>query len=125
MGPTTVHVSGRHKPVLPKHMSQSPEVAIPTIILFVVTFPSWIGVHVLFAMNYIPYHIAFPLWTILSYIIFTPMHDATHSAIARNSSGYRFLNGMNGRVCGIMLCAPYKLFCFIFTTPQVHQHCIA
>merc|ERR1719474_315219 len=108
--PSTVHVSGRNKPALPRQISQPPDVAIPTVVLCSVTLLSWIGVHILFALDLIPYSLAFPLWTASSYINFTPMHDATHCAIASNHGGHRYLNEVIGRIAGVMLCAPFPLF---------------
>lgn len=125
--PATVHVSGRNKPFLPKDVSQPPDVAVPTVILFAVTLTSWICVHILYAMNVLPYWMAFPLWTMLSYINFTPMHDALHCAIASNNSGHRYLNEVIGRLSGIMLCTPYRLFCYVhlqhhkFTNIESHD----
>lgn len=57
-----------------------------------------------------------PLWlcallnTVLAYLLFTPMHEASHYNVSGNQKGFRFIDELAGFFSGLTLFAPHRLF---------------
>ena len=54
------------------------------------------------------------------YVLFTPMHDASHSAIFTTRSGLGALNHVVGSVCATALMAPFAAFRYVHL--EHHRH---
>ncbi|MCB1173819.1 MAG: fatty acid desaturase [Leptospiraceae bacterium] len=54
--------------------------------------------------------LAFYLNTLIAYLIFTPLHDATHGAVAGPRAEWRWLQGLTGYLGGLVLWAPFSAF---------------
>jgi beta-carotene hydroxylase len=135
--PTPIVSQPPHIPLI-RDPADFPAIAWPTVFLFTVTFSSLLLSHwyCLFGPHKdllvtrqethpkLPtsfqmkegfytepvYWMHFVLRAILTYIIFTPMHDASHDSIARANSGAMFLNYVIGWLSSINFGAPFPLF---------------
>ena len=76
--------------------------------LSVVSVSLW-GVCLFYAVETSNNFFFIPL-TILSYISFTPMHEASHGAVAGSNSKFKFLERIVGFVSAITLFVPYPVF---------------
>eukprot|EP01138_Halocafeteria_seosinensis_P013707 gb/GECG01013998.1/.p1 GENE.gb/GECG01013998.1/~~gb/GECG01013998.1/.p1 ORF type:complete len:340 (+),score=20.33 gb/GECG01013998.1/:1-1020(+) len=68
----------------------------------------------------LPALVASTLLTFLAFVHFTPMHDASHGAIATTKSGCKWINGVIGRVSATFLMAIYAPFKYLHI--QHHRH---
>lgn len=102
-----------------RELSDPPENAWPTVLLALVGVTTYVATHVAYSQGLagygptgwlISYPTALALWSVSAYVCFTPMHDASHGAIASSKSAYRALNPIVGRLCGLTLCAPFTAF---------------
>ena len=59
---------------------RTPRVAWPTVVLSLGTTSLWLLVLGLLAAGRLSWALALPMATLLAYVSFTPMHDATHRA---------------------------------------------
>ena len=106
-------ISEQPKVPLPSDLSEPPAIAWPTIALAATTITVYLTFQVLYATGRVPYYICFPLWAYTAYVAFTPVHDATHLAIATKRSGYRAINDVIGNMCACLLGAPFSTFRYL------------
>ena len=105
-----VPVVNQPKIPIPRGTVAVPPVAYPTIALAIGALAMYGITHWLYHEEIIGYPAAVLMWTVSAYVSFTPMHDASHSAIATNKSGMRWLNSVVGHLCSIPLSAPFDAF---------------
>lgn len=79
----------------------TPDVAWPTIVMFVILWVTWIGATWLAVNATIPLAAGATINTVVFYIIYTPLHDATHGAIARRQTGWTWINTAIGMACAL------------------------
>lgn len=79
--------------------------AWPTLLLAVVAVGGFLGLGVASARGWVPYVIAIPVQAFLAFASFTPMHDASHKAIA---PGSRWIDEVVGWVCGVPVLAAFS-----------------
>lgn len=89
-----------------KTLLRTPDFAWPTLFLATALPLAWLIVVALAATHQLPLWIAASLALVLAYAAFTPMHDATHRAVARRG----WLNEVAGRLAGLPLLAPFPAF---------------
>lgn len=85
---------------------RAPRLALPTLALAGLTTTAWLLTAAGALQGALPLGLAAPLCALLAYVSFTPLHDATHQAVARA----RWLNGLVGRLAALPLLAPYPAF---------------
>ena len=83
-----------------------PQVAWPTVLLCVAVLASWGSVAAVAVAGLVPLWLAAPLMAVLAYGSFTPMHDSAHRSVSR----VRWLNAIMGRLCALVLMAPFPAF---------------
>lgn len=86
--------------------AHNPAVAWPTLALFVLCVLGAVGGAVSGALGWLPAWAAVPLVAASLYLSFTPMHDSAHRSVSR----HKWINALVGRVCGVMMCAPFAPF---------------
>lgn len=95
-----------------------PDIAWPTIFLFVVAF----GVHIFTLVNLylrrIPEFMACAINTFAIFAVFTPMHDASHGSVAKHQ--YNYINSFIGHLAGCCFPLPYGAFKYLHY--QHHKH---
>lgn len=99
-------------------MQKNPKVAVPTVLLALAVVAGWLTTAGLALAGVIPLWLAAALATPLAYVAFTPMHDATHGSVARA----KWINAVVGRVCGLLLFAPYSAFRWAHLTHHKHTN---
>eukprot|EP00931_Biecheleriopsis_adriatica_P047820 TRINITY_DN275_c0_g2_i2.p1 TRINITY_DN275_c0_g2~~TRINITY_DN275_c0_g2_i2.p1 ORF type:complete len:316 (-),score=34.30 TRINITY_DN275_c0_g2_i2:59-1006(-) len=98
-----------HEFRLQKGSLHQPTIAWPTVILAIVSIALWLGAAYAGIVWSAPLWMTFPLSTLSTYLAFTPMHDATHSSVARRP--YRWVNESIGWLCSVpLLAAPHSIF---------------
>lgn len=97
---------------------RTPRVAWPTVVLSLGTTSLWLLVLGLLAAGRLSWALALPMATLLAYVSFTPMHDATHRAVGRA----RWLNALIGRWSGLPLLAPFPAFRFMHLAHHKHAN---
>lgn len=95
-----------------------PTVAFPTIVLAVVCFIGVFTMAVALQGEFVSPTLCALVNTVLIFVSFTPMHDASHGSIAKKD--YRWLNDFVGYFCGLIMCLPYSAFRYLHL--QHHQH---
>ncbi|MCB1153291.1 fatty acid desaturase [bacterium] len=91
-------------------------VAWPTISVGVLSLVLWGGAAYGAVAGVLSYGWAVAICTFAAYLAFTPMHDATHRSISKRG----WINDVLGRVCGLLLLAPYPAFRYLHL--QHHKH---
>ncbi len=86
--------------------AHNPTIAWPTVALWLVCLVGWVAPSTLAILGLVSPWIAVPVASLSLYLAFTPMHDSAHRTLSQSS----WLNDFVGRVCGVMLCAPFAPF---------------
>lgn len=104
--------------LLEKGELKNPDIAWPTVLLFAAASFLWALVALAGFQNHLSPLVTIPLQSFLTFILFTPLHDASHSSIGRGK--FKFINEIIGRVYGFIVCAPFPAFRWIHL--QHHKH---
>jgi beta-carotene hydroxylase len=92
----------------------SPEIAWPTIALAFGCLALWVVSSWLALAGAIPLAIAMVINTIVMYAIYTPLHDASHSAIVPRLKSLRWLNTFIGTI------SAFPIFMYHYTHRKSH-----
>lgn len=99
-----------------KAAMQSPVFAVPTIALALVALTSSaVGAVVVASGAFFP---GLALMTLGAYLAFTPLHDATHGAVAKSA----WLNELIGRLSVVPLFGPYAAFRYVHLEHHLHTN---
>jgi len=98
------------------------EVAVPTIILTLVVATMYCVITMLCIAGKLPIWSACLLNTLLAYIIFTPLHEATHGNIKGNYKRLDWLEKTIGWIAGMMLWAPFPVFKILHLRHHSHTN---
>jgi fatty acid desaturase len=79
----------------------SPEFAWPTVVLTIVALGLWGASSYLALSGELPIVAAMAIGTAVMYAIYTPLHDASHSAIVPRRKNLRWVNGVVGTIAAI------------------------
>ncbi len=82
-----------------------PTIALATSVLTVYAAVTWAG-----ATGHIPLWAAAVANTVLAYLAFTPLHDASHGAVAGGHKRFLWLETVIGWLSGFVLIAPFPAF---------------
>ena len=82
-----------------------PDFAWPTLVLAAGAVGGFVGLGIASASGTIPLALAIPLQAFLAFASFTPMHDASHKAIAPHS---RWIDELVGWICGVPVLAAFS-----------------
>lgn len=93
-------------------------VAWPTIGLAIAAVGSFVALGVAAATGALPWAITIPLQGIVAFAGFTPLHDASHRAIARA----RWVNEVIGWICGMPILAPFSGFRYLHYAHHAHTN---
>ena len=85
-------------------------IAWPTLFFFAVVLAAWVAVGVLAWRGVLSWGLTFGLQTVLAYLIFTPLHEASHGNVAGRDTRLRSLEKWVGWLSGLPLLAPYSAF---------------
>jgi len=97
-------------PKLEKRKVIAPGVlATPTILLFIVLMALYISVSYLGYTGQVSLYVCLVINSILSYLFFTPMHDACHGSIAGKHKKFKSIETAIGYLSGIALLAPFPI----------------
>ena len=83
--------------------------AVRTVGLFIVLIATYILVSVLAYQNKIPLIVALILNSLISYALFTPLHEACHENISGSIKKYKKLESIIGYISGFTLIAPFSV----------------
>lgn len=100
----------------PKVNLHAPEIAWPTLILFVGCLTTWLVMSVGMVQGWVSYMWGAIINSMAAFVAFTPMHDASHRSITRT----KWVNEAIGRVCAIVLLAPFPAFRYVHL--EHHKH---
>ena len=103
------------RPALARAMD-NPTISWPAVGLALGCVAAWIGLITAAELGAMPLPLAVALLSITGYVAFTPMHDGTHKSVSRTP----WINDGVGRLCGLLLLAPYTAFRFAHL--QHHRH---
>lgn len=92
----------------------SPEIAWPTIALAAGCLTLWVASSWLALAHAIPMAVAMILNTIAMYAIYTPVHDASHSAIVPRRKSLRGVNGLVGAI------SAFPIFMYLYHHRKSH-----
>lgn len=90
----------------------------PTVSVFVGVFAGVSIVSALAVHGQLSYWAAVPINAILIYLIFTPLHEATHGNIAGPDRRFAWLENLIGHASGFLLLAPFPGFRVL----HLHHH---
>ncbi|MEO1084621.1 MAG: fatty acid desaturase, partial [Acidobacteriota bacterium] len=85
-------------------------IAWPTLLMAVVVLAGWVGVAALAWRGAIGLGAAFCLQTVLAYLAFTPLHEASHGNIAGRERRLKGLERTLGWLSGVPLLVPFPAF---------------
>ncbi len=100
----------------PKVNLRAPNIAWPTLLLFGACLGIWLIVSIGLVQGWVSYGWGMCINAIAAFVAFTPMHDASHRSIARA----KWVNEAIGRVCAIILLAPFPAFRYVHL--EHHKH---
>lgn len=106
------------KPAKPKpvNLLKAPPIAWPTILLHAMAWSAWLGVLVTALTGALNPWIALVVNTVLGFVLFTPMHDASHKSLTRA----KIPNEIMGRMAALGIHAPFPAFRYLHL--QHHKH---
>ncbi len=90
--------------------SYSGKVAWPTVVLSFLCFSGFAAMSVAAALGYVPIWAALIANSLIGYVVFTPLHEASHSNIGTRKGSFRWLDGVIGWISGAILFAPFAAF---------------
>ena len=85
-------------------------IAWPTLLFFVAVFAAWVTVGALAWYEILGWVPTLGLQTLLAYLVFTPLHEASHGNIAGRDRRLRSVESLVGWLSGVPLLAPYSAF---------------
>jgi len=100
----------------------SGRVAWPTLWLFAASLSLFLGSTILSSLSIWPYWLAILLNVIALYLLFTPMHEASHGNIAGGTASYRSLEHLIGWCSALALTVPYPIFVLLHHTHHAHTN---
>ena len=86
------------------------KIAYPTIALTVVAIAGYVMASIAAVQGYLNIGWAIGINTVLAYVLFTSMHEASHLNISGNRPALRWVDETIGWMSGIPLIAPFYLF---------------
>lgn len=81
--------------------------AWPTVLLTVLVVLAFIANLVLFVQGVIPLPVAFALYAMLTYMSYTPLHEAAHQNIQGRHTGLKWVNDVCGYLVAPIIGVPY------------------
>jgi fatty acid desaturase len=91
-------------------MKYTGKVAVPTVLLFIIAFSGFLFFMFSGYLNWISYWVIVPMNTIFIYLLFTPLHEASHQNIKGRKTSLRWLENIIGWISGSALLAPFPMF---------------
>ena len=98
------------RPTVDRELLRVPPIAWPTVALAAAALALHAAALAAAAAGRVPLLAASALLTLSTFVLFTPMHDAAHCAVARRA---RALNELIGHLCAVPFCAPFATFRFV------------
>ncbi|MEQ9363171.1 MAG: fatty acid desaturase, partial [Leptospirales bacterium] len=93
-----------------------------TIALALAVISAYAGVLTAVALGVLPLFAGAGINVVLGYLIFTPLHDASHGSIAGRRQGLKWLEKTIGYVSGSLLWAPYPAFQLLHLRHHSHTN---
>lgn len=96
--------------------------ATPTLV-FSLVFLTLYGI-----VFYLGFSETWSLWlcciinTVLSYLLFTPLHEAVHGNIIGKQRQFKGLETLIGWLCGLTLTVPFPVFRYLHLTHHTHTN---
>lgn len=87
-----------------KHMAQ---VAWPTVVFAALVLIGYVASLTLFALGYLPAWVATLLLAALTYMSYTPLHEAVHGNVSGGRNDLNWLNDVCGYLMAPMIVVPY------------------
>ncbi|WP_022978027.1 fatty acid desaturase family protein [Nevskia ramosa] len=84
------------------------EVAWPTVLLVVLVLAAYIANLALFANGLMPLWAAIPVCGVLTYLSYTPLHEAAHGNIHGGQDCYQWLNDLCGYLVAPLISIPFS-----------------
>lgn len=84
------------------------EVAWPTVLLVVLVLAAFIANLALFASGLLPLWAAIPICAVLTYMSYTPLHEAAHGNIHGGQDRYQWLNDLCGYLVAPLISVPFS-----------------
>lgn len=91
-------------------MKYTGKVAIPTIVLFIISFSGFLFFMIAGCLQWVSFWLIMPLNTIFIYLLFTPLHEASHQNIKGRKTSLKWLENVIGWISGSALLAPFPMF---------------
>ena len=88
----------------------SGKVAWPTVLLALLCFTGFLSTVVAAEMALIPIWAGLLINAVFCYIVFTPLHESSHSNVGTRKGSFQWLDTVIGWASGAMLIAPYSAF---------------
>lgn len=79
-----------------------------TVGLVAVILAIFAGNLCLFAMGLMPLWAAFPIFAAVTYMSYTPVHEAVHGNIHGNHAAFKWVNDLCGYLCAQIIMVPYS-----------------
>lgn len=106
------------RPIMKKKLLARPPLAVPTLLLAVAVLGGAVATMTALAVGAIPLPLGAVLMFIAGFAAFTPMHDASHKAVADRG----WINALVGRLCAVVLVVPFSAFRYIHLTHHRHTN---
>jgi fatty acid desaturase len=106
-GTATIMTQAELRFSVPASDIAAPVVAYPTLLLFVfglLGFAVSLNARLVLGLHAV---LSVPMTTVFVFILFTPMHDASHLSIATRA---KWINSAVGWICSLVFIAPYPAF---------------
>ncbi len=84
------------------------EVAWPTVLLVVLVLAAYIANLALFANGLLPLWAAIPICAVLTYLSYTPLHEAAHGNIHGGQDRWQWLNDLCGYLVAPLISIPFS-----------------
>lgn len=93
-----------------------------TILIAIVSSILWCWISFLYINNLINFELSLVLLTLLSYISFTPMHEACHGNIVGRYNHYKKIESFIGHLSAIPMFIPYGVFKSLHLKHHAHTN---
>tara|TARA_R110002167_G_scaffold184228_1_gene384711 strand:- start:21 stop:857 length:837 start_codon:yes stop_codon:yes gene_type:complete len=100
----------------------SGKIAVPTIILSVLTIFLYSIVLFLFASNFLSPLLTVPLLAVLTFISYTPMHEAVHGNVGGKNKRFKWMDKAVGHLMAPIIAIPYTSHQKEHFTHHVHTN---
>ena len=81
-----------------------------SVLLFIIVYITWLASIISYLYGDVSFFSSFVICTFCGYILFTPMHEATHGNVVGKHKKYKVIESLIGNLSAMSMFIPYNIF---------------